>query len=92
MTGPGPAAVWIPALLSLRSGVRIILGARRVSLATPSSAEVRPGEVELVPRTSEEAAELSIALKRAQRRMDQIWREMRAAEERKNPEKSGNPL
>lgn len=40
-----------------------------------------PREIFLEPRTPDEARELSVALRFAQRRIETIWREMRAKEE-----------
>jgi hypothetical protein len=73
--GDGPPAQWIPSKLTLTSGMIIELGVQGVTIHD------RRAAIPLTPRSSTEASELSIALKRAQKRMDQIFREMRAAED-----------
>lgn len=73
---------WIDVRLNLKSGIVFILAKVGVAIADGrGGAGVRAPLVRMDPHTAAEASELSIALKRAQRRMDQLWREMRAAEE-----------
>lgn len=71
-------AEWIPSKLALHCGYEIFLDVRSVTII-----DTERRAIILRPQTASAAAELSIALKRAQRRMDQIFREMRAVEDAK---------
>lgn len=73
-------AEWIPSRLSLKAGYVFCLNRDAIEILK-DPIKYDGAAIRLEPKTSAEAAELSIALKRAQRRMDQIFREMRAAEE-----------